>query len=65
MNYLYIGTQLVIMTLIFEFIFGHFVIGKSWKELFQVFNIFDRNQFILALLASLFSSMLASLLIKK
>jgi len=59
-TYLYIGLQWVIMTLIFEFIFGHFVMGISWQELLQVFNIFEGNLFILALLISLFSPLLVS-----
>lgn len=65
MTYLYIGIQWVMMTLIFEFGFGHFVIGNSWQELFQVFNVFEGNLFTLALLVSLFSPVLVSLLVKK
>jgi hypothetical protein len=62
--YLYIGIQWVIMTLVFEFVFGHFVIGKSWSELLQVFNILEGNLFTLALLSSLFSPKLVSLIKK-
>ena len=59
-TYLYIGLQWVVMTLIFEFVFGRFVMGRSWEELFQVFNILEGNLFILALLVSLFSPLLVS-----
>ena len=59
-TYLYIGLQWVVMTLIFEFVFGRFVMGRSWEELFQVFNILEGNLFILALLVSLFSPILVS-----
>jgi hypothetical protein len=62
--YLYIGIQWVIMTLVFEFVFGHFIIGKSWSELLQVFNILEGNLFTLALLSSLFSPILVSLIKK-
>ena len=58
--YLYIGIQWVTMTLTFEFIFGHYVIGKSWVEIVEVFNIFEGNLFILALLVSLLSPLLVS-----
>lgn len=60
LTYLYIGIQFVTMTLVFEFIFGHYVIGKSWSELLQVFNIFEGNLFIIALLSSLFSPFLVA-----
>jgi len=57
-TYLYIGLQWVSMTLIFEFIFGHYIMERSWQELFQVFNIFEGNLFLLALLVTLFSPLL-------
>jgi hypothetical protein len=60
MTYLYVGIQWIVMTLLFEFIFGHYVIGKSWSELFQVFNILKGNLFIVALLVSLFSPIIVS-----
>ena len=62
--YLYIGMQWVVMTLVFEFVFGHYIIGKSWSELLQVFNILEGNLFILALLVSLFSPILVSFIKK-
>ncbi|MGB5506270.1 MAG: hypothetical protein WBM70_06270 [Sulfurovum sp.] len=60
LTYLYIGIQFATMTLVFEFIFGHYVIGKSWSDLLQVFNIFEGNLFIIALLSSLFSPLLVA-----
>ena len=59
-TYISIGFLWVSMTLIFEFIFGHYVIGKSWIELFQVFNLFEGNLFILALFTSFISPLLVS-----
>lgn len=52
---IFIGIQWVVMTLAFEFIFGHFVAEKSWAELVQVFNVANGNLFILVLLVSLLS----------
>ena len=55
-----IGLQWVVMTLLFEFIFGHYVTGKSWSALFQVFNIMQGDLFILILLVTLISPYLAA-----
>ena len=53
MDYWLIGALLLGITLAFEFMFGHYVMGKSWQDIFQVFNIFKGNLFLLTLLASL------------
>lgn len=50
-----VGTQWVLMTLAFEFLFGHFVAGKSWQELMQVFNLARGDLFLLVLLTSFLS----------
>lgn len=63
-TYLYIGIQWVSMTLLFEYIFGHYVIGRSWLNLLEVFNILKGDLFIVALLTSLFSPLLVSLIKK-
>ncbi|HEY9129253.1 MAG TPA: hypothetical protein VIN02_05425 [Sulfurovum sp.] len=60
LTYLLIGIQWVSTTLAFEFIFGHFVMGRSWQELFQVFNILEGDLFIVVLLVTLFSPLLVS-----
>ena len=65
LTYVLIGFQWVSMTLAFEFIFGHFVIGRSWEELFQVFNILEGDLFLIALLLTLFSPLLVSLIKKE
>lgn len=53
--YFYIGLQWILMTLAFEFLFGHYVMGKSWAEIAQVFNLFTGDLFNLVLLVTLFS----------
>ncbi len=50
--YWFIGLQWVLMTLAFEFLFGHFVAGKSWAELLQTFNILQGDLFLLVLLVT-------------
>ncbi len=50
-----IGIGLVLMTLSFEFLFGHYFVGKSWETILQVFNVLKGDLFIVLLLASLLS----------
>ena len=47
-----IGAAWVCITLLFEFVFGHYVAGKSWHDLTQVFNMWKGNLFTLVLLTS-------------
>lgn len=54
-NCVFIGAQWVFMTLAFEFVFGHYVAGKSWAEILQVFNVFSGDLFVLVIIVSLVS----------
>jgi len=45
-----IGSMWMIITLLFEFIFGHFVIGHSWKILLSDFNIFKGRLWVVVLI---------------
>lgn len=47
--YIWVGLIWVALTLSFEFLFGHFVIGKSWHEIMQVFNMSNGDLFIVDL----------------
>ena len=40
----------ITMTVIFEFVFGHFVAGHSWTTLFTDYNIFKRRVWVLVLI---------------
>ena len=53
--YIFIGIFWVALTLSFEFLFGHYVVGKSWKEIIQVFNILKGDLFIVVLFISAIS----------
>lgn len=61
-TYLFIGMYWVLLTLSFEFIFGHYVVGKSWDEIMQVFNIQKGNLFIVVLFVTAFSPWLSALI---
>ncbi len=60
LTYFLIGLQWVFMTLLFEFLFGHYVVGRSWSDIIQVFNIMKGNLFIIVLIVSLFSPLLVA-----
>lgn len=57
-----IGLAWTLCTLLFEVGFGHYVAGRSWREICQVFNLAQGNLFSLVLLSTLFSPWLAALL---
>lgn len=60
LTYFFIGFQWVCMTLLFEFLFGHYVMGKPWSAIVQVFNIMKGDLMILVLLVSLISPLLVA-----
>ncbi|KAA3609667.1 MAG: hypothetical protein DWQ05_22305 [Calditrichaeota bacterium] len=51
-TYIFIGAQWVLTTLAFEFIFGHFVAGKPWPEILQIFKVWQGNFFLIALVVT-------------
>jgi hypothetical protein len=59
-TFIIVGVTWFALTLSFEFLFGHFVAGKPWQEILQVFNILKGNLFIVALLAALISPWLSA-----
>jgi hypothetical protein len=61
-TYLFIGIYWVLLTLSFEFLFGHYVVGKSWHELMQVFNIQKGDLFLVVLFVTAFSPWLSAII---
>ena len=47
------GTMWLFMTAIFEFIFGHYVVGHPWDHLLSDYNIFKGRLWSFVLLATL------------
>jgi hypothetical protein len=47
---LIIGVMWLIMTVIFEFVFGHFVMGHLWSGLLQDYNLFKGRVWSLVLI---------------
>ena len=58
--FILVGTIWFALTLSFEFLFGHFVTGKSWQEILQVFNMLKGDLFIVVLLAALIAPWLTA-----
>ena len=62
LTYILIGLQWVFLTLMFELVFGHFVVGKSWADIFAVFNIVKGDLFLVVLATSLVSPLLVAMI---
>ena len=45
-----IGFLWLALTIVFEFLFGHYVMGNSWSKLFHDYNIFAGRVWILVLI---------------
>jgi hypothetical protein len=45
-----IGTIWLILTILFEFVFGHYVMGHTWSHLLHDYNIFAGRLWSLVLL---------------
>lgn len=60
MTYFLVGLQWLVMTLLFEFLFGHYVVGRSWSDILKVFHVMKGNLFIIVLIVSLFSPILVA-----
>ena len=58
--FLCVGIIWVLMTLAFEFLFGHYVVGEPWERIIEVFYLHRGNLYLLALLATLLSPCLAA-----
>ena len=47
---LIIGCMWIVMTIAFEFVFGHFVMGHPWEKLFHDYNLIQGRVWILVLI---------------
>ncbi len=58
--YIWVGIFWVVLTLSFEFLLGHFVAGKPWHEILQVFNVKKGDLFVVVLFITAVSPWLAA-----
>jgi hypothetical protein len=55
-----VGIIWVLLTLAFEFLFGHYVVGEPWEKIVEVFYVHRGNLYVLALVAAALSPYLAA-----
>jgi hypothetical protein len=59
-TFLGVGVFWVILTLSLEILFGHFVAGKPWSEIWEVFNVMKGDLFVLVLFVTAVSPWLTA-----
>ena len=61
---IFIGMFWLTLTIIFEFLFGHYVVGHPWEKLFADYNISKGRIWVLVLINNVVAPLLSSKLIK-
>jgi len=59
-----IGIFWVIITIIFEFVFGHYVMGHPWQKLFADYNLFNGRLWMLVLINNIAAPVISRMIIK-
>lgn len=59
-QYWLVGGMWLLLTVAFESIFGHYVMGESWSRLLEAYNVAKGNLWVLAPLTTLVSPYLAA-----
>jgi hypothetical protein len=54
-----LGLGWTVATIMFEFLFGHYVMGHAWESLWADYNVFQGRLWPLVLLVTLFGPLLA------
>jgi hypothetical protein len=59
-----IGVFWFFITVIFEFVFGHFVMGHTWHKLFADYNLLNGRLWVLVLLNNIAAPLIGGKIIK-
>jgi hypothetical protein len=59
-HYVAAGTAWFLMTLLFEFLFGYYAMGKSCVQLLAAYNVVDGNLWVLVLISTAVSPYLGA-----
>jgi hypothetical protein len=59
-TFVMVGIVWLVLTLAFELLFGHYVVGKTWTEIGRVLDPRTGDLFLLALTSALVSPLLAA-----
>ncbi|WP_440952649.1 hypothetical protein [Methanococcoides sp. FTZ1] len=62
-QFIYVGLMWVSLTVSFEFLFGHFVVGHSWDRLLHDYNLLEGRIWLLVLIVTAISPWLANRLL--
>jgi len=62
---LLIGAFWLILTILFEFVFGHYVMAHSWNKLFADYNILKGRVWSLVLLTTFIAPLLIGSILRK
>ena len=62
---LLIGALWLILTILFEFVFGHYVMGHSWNRLFADYNILKGRVWSFVLLTTFIAPLLIDSILQK
>jgi hypothetical protein len=59
-QYWLVGGMWLLLTVLFEFLFGHYVMGDPWTKLLEAYNILKGNLWVLVLLVTAAAPYLAA-----
>jgi amino acid transporter len=59
-----IGIFWVVITIIFEFAFGHYVMGHPWQKLFADYNLFNGRLWVLVLINNIAAPVISGKIIQ-
>jgi len=62
---LLIGGLWLTLTVSFEFLFGHYIVGHSWSTLLADYNIFKGRLWLLVLIAAFIAPLLFGLILRR
>lgn len=59
-----VGLFWLAITIIFEFLFGHYVMGHSWQKLFADYNLLNGRLWVLVLLNNIAAPLISGKILK-
>ena len=59
-----IGFFWLVITIIFEFVFGHYVMGHPWQKLFADYNLFNGRLWVLVLINNIVAPLISGKIIR-
>ena len=59
-----IGFFWVVITVIFEFVFGHYVMGHPWQKLFADYNLLNGRLWVLVLINNIVAPLISGKIVK-